>query len=419
MRVAIIGGGLTGLTAGYYLTKNHHQVTIFEKNPYLGGLAASFQEKNWSWPLEFYFHHIFTSDKEVINLAKDLGLDQKVFFLRPKTSIFKDGRISQFDSPFSVLKSPLLSPTQKLQTSLVTAYLKFTNDWQGLEKITAAKWLKKFYGRKTYETIWHPLLRSKFGQNADQISASWFWARIKKRSFSLGYFAGGFQTLIDKLAEEIKRNGGKILLNFELKNLNDIYHLSEFEKIIFTAPVSVFLKTAPKLPKDYEKQLKNLKMVGALNLVLILKEKFLTDNTYWLNINESNFPFVAVVEHTNFIDPKYYDGNHLLYVGGYYPQNHRYFKMSREQIFNEFLPYLQKINPFFSYQLSAISYQLFKNQYAQPIIPIDYSKIIPPFKTPIPNLYLATMQQIYPWDRGINYAVKLGKEIANEILKEN
>ena len=415
MKIAIIGGGLTGLTAGYFLSKESHQVAIFEKNNFLGGLAGSFKQRKWQWPLEFYFHHIFTSDKDIINLTEELGTKNKLFFLRPKTSVFKNNQIFQFDSAFSVLKFPLLSWKEKFRVATITVFLKLANNWQNLEKIPAAVWLERYYGQKPYQLLWEPLLKSKFGPYRQEISASWFWARIKKRSQKLGYFEGGFQILIDKLAEKIKQNGGKIFLNREIKNIKN---LSNFDKIIYTGPLPVFFKIAPNLPKNYKQELEKREMIGSAVLILELKEKFLTDGTYWLNINEEGFPFVAVVEHTNFIDPKYYGGSHILYVGGYYPLNHPYFKMEKEKIFQEFKPYLKKINPSFNFELCTLNFKLFTNKHAQPIIPTNYSKIIPPFKTPIPNIYLATMHHIYPWDRGTNYAVKLGKEVAYEILKE-
>lgn len=420
MKIAIIGGGLTGLTAGYYLSKEGHQITIFEKSELLGGLTGSFKKRGWSWPIEFYFHHIFSGDKEILNLAKKLGIKDKVFFLKPKTSIFYRGRIFQFDSPLSVLKTPFLSFPGKIRTGLVTFYLKYLAGWQNMEKDYAFVWLEKYFGKKPYKILWEPLLKSKFGLYYKKISMGWFWARIKKRSSSLGYFEGGFQTLIDTLIKKIKSQNGKILTNFEVKNLNDVYHFDKFDKIIFTTPLPIFLKITKKyLPKEYFKKLNNLKMVGALNLVLILKEKFLKDNTYWLNINEPNFPFVAVVEHTNFIDPKHYGGNRVLYVGGYYPQNHPYFKTNKEKIFKEFLPYLKKINPAYNFELCTLNFELFANPYAQPIIPTNYSNLVPSVKTPLKNVYLATMHHIYPWDRGTNYAVELGKRVAYDIFKED
>ena len=404
MRAAIIGAGFTGLTAGYYLSKRSHQVTIFEKEKFAGGLAAGFKEKNWDWSPEYFFHHLFTSDSATQNLISELRFSQRLFYTKPKTSIFYKGKISQFDSPFSVLTFPFLSIPEKLQTGLITVYLKLTSNWKKFENISAFCWLKKYYGKKTFEILWKPLLLAKFGDQASEISMSWFWARIKKRSQKLGYFEGGFQVLIDKLVKEIKENSGEIYLNQPINSLNDLNHFNKFNRIIITTPTQTFFKKT-KLPE----------MLGALNLILVLKEKFLTDDTYWLNINEPGFPFVAVVEHTNFVDKRNYGGNHLLYVGGYYPQNHPYFKMTKEEIFKEFLPYLQKINP--NSQLLITNYYLFRNQSAQPVIPVNYSKLIPSHQTPVSGVYLSNMQQVYPWDRGINYAIELGNKIATLVHK--
>lgn len=407
MKIGIVGGGMTGLTAGYRLAKLGHQVTIFEKENYLGGLASGFKEKNWDWSLERFFHHFFASDQGAKNLIGELGLSKKLFYTRAKTSIFKNGKISQFDSPLSLLTFPHLSLKEKLKTGLVTFYLKTKKSWQQFEKTTAENWLRRSYGQGPYSLLWHPLLKGKFGSFAKQISMAWFWARIKKRSQKLGYLEGGLKSLIDKLKESIRENGGRILLNSEIKKLDDLNH---FSKVIITVPLPVFLRMRP-LPAEYQKRLSQLNFLGALNLILILGEKFLTDGTYWLNINEKNFPFVAVVEHTNLVDPKYYGGNHLLYLGGYYPPDHPIFGMNKETIFKEFLPYLKKINPKFD-MLHATCYMLHANSFAQPVIPVNYSELIPQMKTPIKNFYLANQSLIYPWDRGVNYAIKLSEEVS-------
>ena len=152
--------------------------------------------------------------------------------------------------------------------------------------------------------------------------------------------------------------------------------------------------------------------MAAINLILVTKKPLLTDNTYWLNINDKNFPFVALVQHTNLIDPRFYDNNHILYIGGYYPQGHPYLKMNKKKLLRKFLPYLQKINPHF-YQSSIIDYQLSKSLYAQPLVTPDYKKLIPSHQTPISNVYLACMEQIYPWDRGINYAIETANKLTS------
>ncbi len=415
MRIAIIGGGLTGLTAAFRLSQKGHQVIIFEKEKNCGGLAGGFKAKDWSWPLEVFYHHLFPSDKKVKKLLEELGLSQRLFFTNPKTSIYQKGQITRFDSPFSLMKFPFLSFPQKIRTGLATIYLKFTNNWQGIEKIKATSWLKKFYGKKAYQVLWEPLLKAKFVEFYNQIPASWFWARIKKRSPQLGYLEGSFQILINELVKRIKNNKGQIFLNQEIKNFNELTQKGHFDRIILTTPTEIFLKIMKdQLPQSYQQKLKSLEMIGTLNLLFSLKNSFLKEGTYWLNVNETGFPFVAVVEHTNFIDKSYYGGHHILYVGGYYPQNHRYFKMKKEEILKEWLPFLKKIDPQFK-KASIADFQLFAHLYTQPIVPLNYSKIIPPFKTPVKNVFLACMQQVYPWDRGINYAIEEGEKIADEI----
>lgn len=462
MRIAIIGAGITGLTAAYRLSKNGHQVVIFEKANACGGLCLSVKLKNWDWPLESFFHHSFTSDAVLSDLLEELGLKDLLFYSRPKTSIYlaKDTSVFQFDSPLSLLKFPPLPFPDRLRTGLVTAYLKLLTNWQPLEQLTAYDWLSKYYGKRAFELLWRPLLVGKFGEYAPSINMAWFWARIKKRSNQLGYLKGGFQVLIDKLVEKIQENNREIYLNTKIsfkKNGYDFFIeprgksqncreprpifrgiLSEFpgkiinsfnerfnsekncwrgdqdnlslnnnfDKIIITTPTQSFL---PSLPVP--------KMLGALNLILVLKKPFLTDSTYWLNINEPSFPFVAVVEHTNFIDKSHYGGNHILYVGGYYPQSHRYFKMTKQEIYQEFLPFLQQINPQFK-MLQVTSYMLYVNLYAQPIIPINYSKSILPHQSLIPNIYISNLSQIYPWDRGINYSIELGEKISQLVLTD-
>jgi len=416
MKIAIVGAGFTGLTAAYRFSQKGHQVTLFEKEKDAGGLSVGFKKENWQWTAENFYHHLFTDDRAAQKLIDELGLTNKLFYTRPKTSIYLKGKISQFDSPLSVLKFPHLSLPQKSRAGLVTAFLKFKPNWKKLEKTTVQKWLVKYYGKKIYQLLWEPLLKAKFGQKASQISMAWFWARIKKRSFQLGYLGGGFQILANKLAKEIKKNNGQVFLNQEIRRFSD---LNRFDQAIFTTPASVFLKIIGfKAPLSYQKKLSQLKMIGFLNLIFVLKEKFLIDHTYWLNINEKNFPFVAVVEHTNFVNTKHYGGDHLLYVGGYYPSNHRFFKMKKQTILKEFFPYLKKIKPEFK-ESQIISYELRDNLHAQPIVPINYSRLIPKIKTPIPNVFLANMQMVYPWDRGINFAIELGEKVVDEILKKN
>lgn len=243
---------------------------------------------------------------------------------------------------------------------------------------------------------------------------TWFWSRIKKRSLKLGYVEEGFQIVLDKLIFNIQKQKGQILFNHEIKNPKDLKRYDRFDKILVTLPFSQFVDIFhSQLPQAYQEKAKKLKTIGALNLILVLDRSFLKDKTYWLNINEKGFPFVALVEQTNFISRRYYNNQHLVYVGGYYPPEHAFFQKNKEEILDSFHPYLAKINPNYRRYLKKVL--LFSSKHAQPIILPNYSNLLLPFTTPIRNVFIANIQQVYPWDRGINNAIWQGKKLADLI----
>ncbi|KKP80400.1 MAG: Amine oxidase [Candidatus Levybacteria bacterium GW2011_GWB1_35_5] len=424
MKIAIIGAGFSGLAAGFELVKKGHQVYIFEKDPNPGGLAIGYKEKNWDWSLEKHYHHWFTNDKSILNLAKEINYE--VIIKRPKTSVFIKNNIYQFDSPVSVLKFPLLSVFERIRMGFVIGALRYNPFWKILEKYNAAVVLPKLIGRKSYEMIWEPLFINKFGKYAGNVSLAWFWARITKRTPALAYPAKGFLEFAREVVKEIEKNKGNVFFESEIlelkkdksltltiKHKNGKVEKEDFDKVIVTTPSFLFLKIAPQLPQAYRNSLGKLKGIGATNLLLRLKKPFFKDNTYWLNVCDNKAPVMAIVEHTNFMDRKNYDNEHLLYLGNYREASDLYFAISKEEMLKLFDKYLRKINP--DYFKNIIGYELFKAPFAQPIIPINYSKIIPSFITPLENVYLANIEQVYPWDRGTNYAVELGIKVANLI----
>lgn len=423
MKVAVIGAGFAGLSAAYYLSKTGVKVTIFEKESRPGGLASGYKRGKWNWSLENHYHHFFASDNSIKDLATEIN--HEIIFKKPKTSTYINGKIAQLDSPISLLNFKELSFLDRVRTGAVTAYLKITPYWKNLESITSQNLLIKTMGMKTWEVLWSPLFEGKFAQHKGEIPASWFWARIKKRSPSLGYPTEGFLAFADNLVEEINKRKGKIYYQKQVKNIekgkrkfniisNDLNTEKpksyKFDKVICTLPFPIFLKIAPELPLNYVKTLKNLGGIGAINLNLRLKSKFLKDGTYWLNVNEKGFPFLAIVEHTNFMPKAHYANEHLVYVGNYLHPRHEYFQLTEQELFKTYHPYLKKINK--NYQKKLIGFDVFKAPFAQPIFPLNYSKALPPLSTPIEGLFIATIQQVYPWDRGTNYAVELGKKVA-------
>ncbi len=323
MKIAIIGAGFTGLSAACQLAKSGHEVTVFEKENQPGGLAIGYKKEGWDWTLEKHYHHWFTNDASVLNLAKQLRYE--VFVKRPKTSIYLQGSIYQLDSPSNLLTFPQLSFTQRLQMAAVLGFLRLNPFWQTLEPFKADTFLRKTMGQKAYETIWEPQLVNKFGSFANDISLAWFWARIKKRTPNLAYPEGGFLQFAQALEGEIKKLGGTLHFNSEIVELQSggkvkilakaanktVTHT--FDKAIVTLASFPFIKLTPTLPEIYKKQLLSLKGLGAVNIVLRLKKQFLTDNTYWLSICEKNAKIMAIVEHQKFMDKKHSNNEHLVY----------------------------------------------------------------------------------------------------------
>ena len=231
MKVAIIGGGFTGLSAAYELTKRGQSVTLFEREKAIGGLAYGFKQPSWDWSLEYSYHHWFTNDRAVLKLIKELGLEKKLIITRPVTANLYNGKPYQLDSPIHLLQFPGLSIIDKFRTAALLGFLKITPFWKPLENITAEQLLTSIGGKKAYQVLWEPLLIGKFGDFAPTIQAAWFWARIKKRTPRLMYIEGGFKTLIDALAAAIKIKGGIIKTNTKLEKLP-----TGFDKILLTIP---------------------------------------------------------------------------------------------------------------------------------------------------------------------------------------
>jgi protoporphyrinogen oxidase len=424
MKIAIIGAGFTGLSAAYQLSRDGHDITVFEKDAQPGGLAIGFKEKNWDWTIEKHYHHWFTNDDFVLHLAKEIGYN--VVIKTPKSSFYVDGNAYQFDSPKAILSFPKLPLLDKVRMAAVFALLFRINPfWKSLEKYKISEFVPKLIGTRAYEMLWKPQLVNKMGKHADKISLVWFWARVKKRTTSLAYPEGGFLPFAQTLVKAIEKNGGKVLFNQEVQKITDdqqtmVTYRTEhgkkktetFDRIIFTLPSFLFLQMAPQLPDNYKKSLVRLEGLSATNLLLRLKKPFFNDKTYWMSICEPQAPIMAIIEHTNFMDKAHYDNEHLVYLGNYAFTDDK-LDISKEKLLNMYDPFLKKINP--EYKKNLIGYELFKAPFAQPIVPTNYSKFIPAMNTPLPHVILANIEQVYPWDRGTNYAVELGEKAAKLI----
>jgi protoporphyrinogen oxidase len=366
----------------------------------------------------------------MLGLIDELGWSHNVIFRRPYTVVYYKDKFYPFDSIIKGITFPGLGwGINKIRFGLVGLYLRMTNNWRPLEQVTVEEWMRKWAGEQVYNLIWKPLLVGKFGEHySKQVNMAWMWARLKARTTRLGTYKGGFQAFADMFASHITGLGAKIRLSEPVQRISShpgggfrIYTSDNGEKyddcLVTTSP-GLLARMAPELPGEYLKGLLDLKSMGAVVLVLALRKRLSEDGYYWFNLPKSaGYPFLALVEHTNYLTPEFFGGDHIVYIGDYLEPDHEYFSLEEEEILERFVPSLSKFNPEFHPDWIRKSW-LFRTSYAQPVPLLNHSRNIPDIKTPLPGLYFASMSQVYPWDRGTNFAVEIGRKAAGMMMME-
>jgi len=437
MRVGIIGGGVAGLAAAYHLTKEGHFAEVFEVAPFLGGQASTFDV--FGGRLERGYHHLFVSDTEIADLIQELGLGGKLAWLESTVGFYHGGKIWDFASPMDLLRFKPLPFLDRIRVGFWTFILQKTKSYSKFEGVTARDWLSKRMGRRGYEVIWEPLLRGKFGEFYDKIGMTWIWNKVTLRVASrkgagqvehLGYPMGSFGEVIEVLAERIAQQGGVVHTSASVTQIVDAdgsatamevqleggeTERREYDAIIATTPSYVFTRLAPAMPPEYQSKLEDVDYLSAVLMVMVMDRPF--TNKYWMNIADPNMPFVALIEHTNLIDKELYGGKHILYISNYPSRDNELYQMSGDELMDLFVPHLQKINPDFE-RSWVIEYHHHRVDGAQPIVGVNYGAGIPDHRTPVQGLYLANTTQIYPEDRGTNYSVRMGRQVAQMVMDD-
>jgi protoporphyrinogen oxidase len=430
--IGVVGGGFAGLVAALRLAQAGCQVTLWERGR-LGGQAATFEVADTR--LEIFYHHLFQSDTSIAALAEEIGVGDKLMWLPSNVGYFADGRIYPLNGALDLLRLGIIPLVDRVRLGLVTAYLQRVRDWKKYESVTAHAWLSRALGQRAYDKTLGAQLRAKFGSYHDKVPMVWFWGKIWLRTTSrrspldqekLGYFDGSFQVIVDALVAACTHAGVTIVrtgLSGIMQNEDDTWRAETddgaepvtVDAMLATVPSNIFQKLAPPLPAEYVAKLNALEYEAAVVAILELVRPL--SDVYWLNVADDDLPFTGVIEHTNFIDPANYGGRHYVYLSKYMEPDHPYFGMAADTIIETYLPFLTHINPDFDRSWVTNTW-VYRERAAQPIIPMRYSERIPEHRTPLPNLYLANTTQIYPEDRGTNYSVRLGNDIAALIAED-
>ena len=430
--IAIVGAGFTGLTAAYELIKNGVNVTIYESSNGIGGLAGGFKMHGTS--LEKAWHFIYKTDKHMFSLLKELKLYHLLQFHKSSVSTYYGNHLYPMTSPMDLMMFKPLKIRNRIRAGLVVLYLQYLKNWKSLTEITALEWLGKYAGKEVTEIIWKPLLKGKFDKYYDKITMCWLWGRVKQRADSqdisiggeaLGYIEGGFQIIIDTLLSKIEKKAKfkmntpvrKIYFNNESKRivLEADNEKTEYNKILLTVPSKIASKIlAPYKDEAYFQKLRSIDYLDAIVLVFATEQKI--SKYYWHNINSKNSPFVVFIGLTNLIGDKNYNGKNIYYIGDYVTRDHQYIDLSEDELKEYWFDQLKLIFPEFNKKYITVS-RLFKFKDAQHIVDIGFEEKIPDTKTPFNNIYLSNFSQIFPMDRGTNYAVRDGLNAAKIMLE--
>jgi protoporphyrinogen oxidase len=437
-KVLIVGAGYTGLSAAISLLEKGYSVTIVDAMPKVGGLAADFTIEGE--PIEKAYHHFFKTDTYLIDMAKKLGLEDKLVWHKSSMAIVYKRKIWAFTGPLDLLKFKPLHFINRIRAGLVVVFLQKYNNWQALSPQPAYKWMQRFGGKQVYDVIWKPLLIGKFSNDFYQkISMAWLWARVHIRAQSrnnsgtgemLGYFKGGFSVVTDAMSKKITSLGGEFRMNTrisELKKDSRGYTATlgdgtklRADDILLATPsdISSFM-LAPlattETQKEYIAKLQAARYVGAV-LIVFSSEQSLS-NYYWHNVNDAESPFLVFIQHTNFIDPATYNNKHVYYLASYLPHEHPFFEMEPKELEKVWFGHLKKIVPNFESKKIREKH-LFRFKKAQHLAFVSYEKQVPDHKSPFDNIYVANFAQIYPEDRGTNYAIRDGEMIAEMIASK-
>lgn len=421
--VAIIGGGFGGLAVAWELARRGLRPTVLEADAEVGGLAGSFDVGGQR--LEKFYHHWFLSDRHVVELVDELGAHDDVVHRATRTGMYYAHRFFRLSSPLDVLRFTALGLADRLRLGLLVLRARGVRDWRALETVTAEEWLRGLAGPEVFRVVWEPLLRGKFGPYASEVSAVWFWNKLKLRGGSRGrggqevlaYHRGGFAALAERLARGVEAAGGRVLTGRRVTGLVvergrvvgvDTHEgVVRAEAVVATqAPALVASLVEPHAPPAYAASLRAIPYLANVCLVLELDRSL--SSIYWLNVNDPGFPFVGVIEHTNFEPAASYAGRHIVYLSKYLPEAAELYTMGDDALLEFTLPHLARMFPEFRREW-ILGHHVWRARWSQPVVVREYSRMIPATRSPLDGLYLCNMAQIYPEDRGTNYAIREGR----------
>jgi len=430
LNIGVIGAGVTGLHLAYYLGKNGHKVTLYERNNFIGGLAHYYPIDGTY--LEKFYHFIMTADVEYLEFLEELGVLDQLNWVETRTAFYAHGKQYDFTGPVDILKFSPVPIIGRLRFAATMAYLTVVaNDWRKLEKHLAHEWLKRWCGRAAWDSIWQSNLKMKFGTHVDKLTMPWIWARsrmVRQYRDSEGpsnkekraWVKGSTKTFLEAAQKGLDRVGVTTRLNVEIEEIERDKNSggrvtgvrvkgeapTPHDRIVYSAPSYTLDSMMPGLEGDYFEMIREQKYFGVVCMVLAFKQNLTP--YFWTYVNDAQVPFVGVINYSPFCNYPGHEGHHVVYIPAYCDPDEHPYTAKDEDLYRDYFAGLKKMYPDFD-ESWIKEKRIFRVPNASMVVTGEYSKRIPDIKSPIPGFFFANLSQIYPQDRGISIGMRLSK----------
>jgi len=430
-KIAIIGAGMLGMALALRLTEAGYQVSIFEKDDDVGGLVSSTRIGDFSW--DKFYHVISLTDTHTIDLLRTLKLESQIHWNETKTGFFTDGELYSMSTTLEFLSFPPLTLWNKMRLGFTILYASHIKSGHKLENILVSDWLKRLSGKKTFEKIWLPLLKSKLGDNYKNTNAAFIWAIIARmyaarrselKMERFGYIAEGYAAILNEMKKYLQQLNVDILCNHSVikiidrKKFVEVHSTNgnslEFDRVVLTIPCSEIVHVCPQLSAHERQRLRDIQYQGVICGMLLVKNPLA--GYYITNITDSNIPFTAVIEMTALVDSAQFGGKTLVYLPRYVAQNDPYWEKDEVVIHDDFIAALKKIYPEFK-KNEIMSFNVLKAKNVLPITTLNYSQVLlPGTQTSLENILIVNSSQVANGTMNVNEIIALANRKAVELL---
>lgn len=434
-RVAVIGAGLAGLAAARDLVRAGRPVTVLDDAHEPGGLASSVDLGGLR--VERFYHFVCRGDTDLVALVDELGLSGRLHWRPTGTAFFHDGHMYPFSSPGDLLRFSPVPLLQRLRFGLNVVSSRSRRRWRRLDRLSARDWLTRQIGERAYQVIWDPLLRIKFGEAHDRVSAAWIWHRIHRVATSrrrvwqrehLGYLEQGSATVVDALVAELREHPLAVLRSgvrvaevvVEGDAVRGLRVAGEDRvlpcaAVVSTVPLPLLASLVPALDGAYRSRLLEVEYLGVACGLLRLRRP--VTSSFWVNINDRRTPLNGVIEYTNLNRHLDAGGSAIVYLPQYLATTSPRFALDDRELLGEYLACLRLLNPSFDPGWVEEA-RVFRTTHAQAICPVGFAERVPGHRAPVAGLYLTDSTQFYPEDRTLSAAVRLGRRVASMVLED-